>query len=374
MSWSIPIGTVRGTVIRIHLTFLLLLLWIGVAHYQDGGMRAAIQGVVFISLVFLCVLLHEFGHVFAASRYGVKTPDITLLPIGGVARLSRIPEKPSQEFTVAIAGPLVNVVIAIALFLVLGHLPTMADIQVEDPGLNMVARLATVNVFLVLFNLIPAFPMDGGRMLRALLAYKLGYARATQVSAWIGQGLAFTFGLLGLFGNVLLLFIALFVYLGAAAESHSVQLRQAANGMLAGDAMITQFESLTPSSRVADAVQALIRTTQHEFPVVDGGGRLRGVLTRDAMIKALRSDGPDTPVIEVMQRDVPVVHVRDALSEALKQLQENGLPAVGVADASGRLVGMITPENVGEIMMLHAARPQRREPPMSAPPVRNPWL
>lgn len=374
MSWSIPIGTVRGTVVRIHLTFLLLLVWIGVAHYQDGGMRAAIQGVVFISLVFLCVLLHEFGHVFAASRYGVKTPDITLLPIGGVARLSRIPEKPSQEFTVAIAGPLVNVAIAVALFLVLGHLPTMADIQVENPGLNMVARLATVNVFLVLFNLIPAFPMDGGRMLRALLAYKLGYARATQVSAWIGQGLAFAFGLLGLFGNVLLLFIALFVYLGAAAESHSVQLRQAANGMLAGDAMITQFESLTPSSRVADAVQALIRTTQHEFPVVDGGGRLRGVLTRDAMIKALRSDGPDTPVIEVMQRDVPVVHVRDALSEALKQLQENGLPAVGVADASGRLVGMITPENVGEIMMLHAARPSRREPPMSAPPVRNPWL
>lgn len=374
MSWSIPIGTIRGTVIRIHLTFLLLLLWIGIAHYQEGGTQAAVQGVVFISLVFLCVLLHEFGHVYAASRYGVRTPDITLLPIGGVARLSRIPEKPSQEFTVAVAGPLVNVVIAALLFLALGHLPALADVQVENPGLNMLGRLATVNVFLVLFNLIPAFPMDGGRMLRALLAYRLGFARATQVAAWIGQALAFAFGLLGLFGNVLLLFIALFVYLGAAAESHSVQLRQAANGMLASDAMITQFESLSPSSSVADAVQALIRTTQHEFPVVDGSGRLRGVLTRDAMIQALRSDGPDTPVIDIMQRDVPVMHVRDSLSEALKRLQENQLPAVGVTDASGRLVGIITPENVGEIMMLHAARPPRREPPVAAPPVRNPWL
>ncbi len=371
MSWSIPVGTVRGTVIRIHLTFLLLLLWIGVAHYMDGGAAAAVQGVVFISLVFLCVLLHEFGHVYAASRYGVKTPDITLLPIGGVARLSRIPERPNQELTVAVAGPLVNVVIAALLFLALGHLPTLADLQLQNPEVSMLGRLATVNVFLVLFNLIPAFPMDGGRMLRALLAYKLGFGRATQVAAAIGQGLAFVFGLLGLFGNPLLLFIALFVYLGAAAESHSVQLRQAASGMLAGDAMITRFESLSPTSSVADAVQCLIRTTQHEFPVVDGGGRLRGVLTRDAMIQALRDQGPDTPVIEVMQRDIPVVHARDSLAEALTRLQEAQQPAVGVADADDRLIGIITPENLGEIMMVHTVRPPATTTP---PPVRNPWI
>ncbi len=325
-------------------------------------------------LVFLCVLLHEFGHVFAASRYGVHTPDITLLPIGGVARLSRIPEKPNQELLIAIAGPAVNVVIAALLYLAIGHLPTASAIELQNPGVSMLSRLAAVNVFLVLFNLIPAFPMDGGRVLRALLAWRLGFARATQIAAVIGQGVAFVFGLLGLFGNPLLLFIALFVYLGAAAESHSVQLRQVARGMLVTDAMITHFESLTPASSVADAVQCLIRTTQHEFPVVDGAGRLRGVLTRDAMIQALREQGPDTPVIEAMQRDVPVVHPRQSLAEALNLLQENRLPAVGVTDGSGRLVGLITPENVGEIMMLHAAHPQDRPQPVDRPPARNPWL
>ena len=374
MSWSIPIGAIRGTMVRIHLTFLLLLLWIGIAQYTEGGAAAAIQGIVFILLVFLCVLLHEFGHVFAAAHYGVHTPDITLLPIGGVARLSRIPERPNQELTIAAAGPLVNVAIAALLFLALGHLPSATDVELQNPGGSMLARLATVNVVLVVFNLIPAFPMDGGRMLRALLAYRLGFARATQVAAVIGQGLAFVFGLLGLFGNPLLLFIALFVYLGAAAESHSVQLRQAARGMLVGDAMITRFESLSPSSSVADAVQCLIRTTQHEVPVVDGAGRLRGVLTRDAMIHALRGQGPDVPVTDIMQRDVPVVHPRDSLSEALTRLQENQLPAVGVADASGRLVGLITPESIGEIMMLHAARPPDGQRAADRPPARNPWV
>lgn len=374
MSWSIPIGVVRGTVIRIHLTFLALLLWIGVAQYMQGGTAAAVQGVVFIVLVFACVLLHEFGHVYAASRYGVRTPDITLLPIGGVARLSRIPEKPSQELTVAVAGPLVNVAIAAVLYLILRHVPNLADLQVQNPGVGMLSRLAVVNVFLVLFNLIPAFPMDGGRMLRALLGYRLGYARATQVAAAIGQGLAFVFGLLGLFGNPLLLFIALFVFLGAAAESHSVQLRQAARGMLVADAMISRFESLSPASSVGDAAQSLIRTTQHEFPVVDGAGRLRGVLTRDAMIHALRAQGPTAPVIEVMQRDVPVVHPRDSLSEALTRLQESGLPAVAVTDDVGRLVGLVTPEKVGEIMMLHNAHPKDRQQPPDQTPVRNPWV
>ena len=171
MSWSIPIGAVKGTVIRIHLTFLLFLVWIGFTHYVQGGTGAAVQGVAFISLLFLCVLLHEFGHVFAARRYGVFTPDITLLPIGGVARLESIPEQPSQELAIALAGPAVNLVIAAALWLVLGGIPATSGLQPQDANAGLLERLATANLFLVLFNLVPAFPMDGGRVLRALLAY-----------------------------------------------------------------------------------------------------------------------------------------------------------------------------------------------------------
>jgi Zn-dependent protease/CBS domain-containing protein len=361
MSWSIPIGTVKGTVIRIHVTFLLFLLWIGGMHYAQGGGPAALEGVVFIVLLFTCVLLHEFGHVFAARRYGVQTPDITLLPIGGVARLERIPEKPSQELVVALAGPAVNVVIAAVLYLALfiGGFPVESGVEVQNPGVGMLAKLAWVNVFLVLFNLIPAFPMDGGRVLRAFLAQRLGYGRGTQIAATIGQGVAFVFGLLGLFGNPLLLFIALFVYLAASSEAHAVQLREVSRGVIAGDAMITHFESLSPGSVVEDAVQSLISTTQHEFPVVDGGGRLRGVLTRDDMIRALRERGPDTPVMEVMRSDIPVVGQRQNLDEALRLMQENRLPAVGIVDNEGRLVGLITPENVGEMMMVEAARPRQ---------------
>ncbi|CAA9253127.1 MAG: hypothetical protein AVDCRST_MAG04-2213 [uncultured Acetobacteraceae bacterium] len=367
MNWSFPIGVVKGTVIRIHLTFLLFLVWIGVSHYAQGGQRAAVEGLLFITLLFACVLLHEFGHVFAARRYGVQTPDITLLPIGGVARLERIPEKPSEELVVALAGPAVNVVIAALLFLVLGGLPSMDDgTQVQNPGVGLLGRLAWVNITLVVFNLIPAFPMDGGRVLRALLAYRLGYTRGTRIAAGVGQAVAFALGLAGLFGNPLLIFIALFVYMGAAAEASAAQMRDAGRGMIASDAAETRFEGLSPTATVEDAVERLLRTSQHDFPVVDGAGRLRGVVTRDDMIRALRERGPDAPVLEVMRRDVPVLHHRQPLDEAMRTMREGGHPAVGIVDTEGKLVGLVTPENVGELMMVQAARPPRR------PPV-NPW-
>jgi Zn-dependent protease/CBS domain-containing protein len=363
MGWSLPIGAVRGTVIQVHITFLLFLAWIGFAAYVRGGEGAALQGIVYIVLLFLCVLLHEFGHVFAARRYGIQTPDITLLPIGGVARLERIPEKPAQELVVALAGPVVNVAIAVALFLVLGGLASDAGTEVANPGVSLLERLLWVNLFLVVFNLIPAFPMDGGRVLRAILAHRLGYARGTQIASRVGQALAFALGLAGLIGgNALLMFIALFVYLGAASEAHAVQMRQVSRGLLAADAMITRFESLGPGSVVEDAVRCLIATTQHEFPVVDGAGQLRGVLTRDDMIRALRERGAETPVLEVMRSDIPVVRDRQLLEDALQLLQQKQLPAVGVTDGAGRLVGLITPENVGEMMMVLSARPERRPP------------
>jgi Zn-dependent protease len=275
MPWSLTIGSIAGTAVRIHATFLLFLVWIWAAYYRQGGADAAWQGVIFITLLFLCVLLHELGHVFAARRYGIKTADVTLWPFGGIASLERIPEKPMEELVVAIAGPAVNVVIAAVLILMLGATIDPQHLaQLDDPKISMIAKLAGANIFLVLFNMIPAFPMDGGRVLRALLAIRLGFAGATEIAASIGQGLAVALGLIGIFTNPMLVVIAIFVFLAASGEAGHAQLREVSRGALVADAMITKFESLGPQATVGDAVEALLRTTQKEFPIVDGAGRL----------------------------------------------------------------------------------------------------
>jgi len=368
MPWSITVGTVLGTAVRIHVTFLLFLVWIWAAYYRQGGSAAAWEGVAFVLLLFLCVLLHEFGHVLTARRFGVKTPDITLWPFGGIANLERIPEKPSEELLVAIAGPAVNVVIAAVLLLYLGATLDLANLtRIEDPTVSMAVKIAGANIFLVLFNLIPAFPMDGGRVLRALLAIRLGHARATEVAASIGQGFAVAFGILGIFTNPMLIVIAIFVFLAASGEASHAQLRAVARGAIVSDAMITKFQTLGTQASVNDAVAALIQTTQKEFPVVDGGGRLRGVVTRDLMIRALKERGPDAPVLEIMESDVPTVSARAPLDTALKSLVEKGRSVVGVTGAEGRLVGMLTAENIGEMMLVQSARPRRRAGPWSRP-------
>ncbi len=300
---------------------------------------------------------HEFGHVFAARRYGVKTPDVTLWFFGGIASLERIPEKPKEELVIAIAGPLVNVVIAALLILFLGAVVDPNNlVNIQDPKIGMAAKLAGANLFLAVFNMIPAFPMDGGRVLRALLAIRLGFARATEIAASIGQAFAIALGILGIFSNPMLVIIAIFIFLAASGEAGHVQLREVSRGALVADAMITKFETLRTDATVNDAVECLIRTTQKEFPVVDGGGRLRGVLTRDAMIKALKDKGPATPVLEVMQPDVPVISARAMLETALRLLSEQAAGVIGVTDAAGKLVGLLTAENLGEMMMVRAAR------------------
>src|SRR5580693_3611029 len=245
MGWSLNIGSVAGTAIRIHVTFLLFLGWIFGVSYFSGGAQAAWTGLLFMVLLFLCVLLHEFGHIFTARAFGVSTPDVILLPIGGVARLERIPEKPSQEFLIAIAGPVVNLAIAAVLVAVAGaHFDPRQIASIETANMSLVQRLAVVNVFLALFNLIPAFPMDGGRVLRALLATRFGYIRATEIAASVGQGVAFLLGFIGLFGNPLLIFIAVFVYLAAAAEAHLVAIRAISQGVPVTAAMMTEFAAL----------------------------------------------------------------------------------------------------------------------------------
>ncbi|MQW89484.1 site-2 protease family protein [Sinorhizobium saheli] len=356
MGWSIKLGTIAGTAIRVHVTFALLLVWIWLMHYRIGGTPAAVEGIAFVIAVFVCVVLHEFGHIAAARRFGINTPDITLLPIGGVARLERMPEEPGQEFVIAIAGPLVNVAIAAVLIAMLGTtvgMDQMAD--VEDPQGGFLARLAGVNVFLVLFNMIPAFPMDGGRVLRAALASRLSWSRATQIAAMIGQGLAFVFGFVGLFYNPLLIFIGIFVYLAATAEAQNAQIREISGSVLIADVMITEFASLDRSATIDDAIDTLLATTQREFPVVDAAGRFEGLLTRDDMIRTLKERGPATPVVAAMRRDIPTVHHRKRLEESLKLMQSANSPAVAVLDGADRLVGLMTHETIGEMMMVRAA-------------------
>jgi Zn-dependent protease/CBS domain-containing protein len=357
MGWSIKLFDVGGTAVRIHMTFFLLLAWIGALQWARGGAGQAIDGIIFILLLFVSVVLHEFGHVFAARRYGIKTPEITLLPIGGVASLERMPEKPSQEIVVALAGPLVTLLIVLVLMGVLGARFDLTQMtQLELAQSTMTGRVAAANMALLLFNLIPAFPMDGGRVLRALLAVPMGYTRATRTAASIGQGLALLFGFIGLFGNPLLILVAAFIFLAASGEAGYVQAREYTRGYLARHSMITSFQSLTPLATADDAAALLLRTTQQEFPIVDGAGMLRGVLTRDALIAALQRTGGQTPVIEIMQRDVPTVPENACVENIVPLLQRSGKRMVGVLDGQQRLVGYITADNLAELIMIESSR------------------
>jgi stage IV sporulation protein FB len=359
MLWSLNIGTIAGTQVRVHITFLLFLGWIFLASYAAGGAPEAWSGLAFMVLLFACVLAHEFGHIFTARAFGVATPDVTLYPIGGVARLERIPEQPHEEFLIAIAGPLVNVVIAVLLVVLAGanlHAGSLA--AVESARVSLIDRLAAVNLFLALFNMIPAFPMDGGRVLRALLATRLGYVRATQIAAFVGQGFAFALGFVGLFSNPMLIFIAVFVYLAASSEAHVVAFRAVSRGVPVSSAMMTQFATLTPDTPVEDAVQTLLRTSQSEFPVVDAAGKPLGLLDRNGLIRALKERGPQARVADVMVAGVPTIGHRRCLDEAFRLLQEQSTPAVAVIDAAGRLVGLVTAETIGEMLMLHQALPK----------------
>ncbi len=359
MSWSLNIGRIAGTAVRVHITFLLFLVWIFLASYSAEGQQAAVSSTVFLLLLFACVLAHEFGHIFTARAFGVATPDVTLLPIGGLARLERIPEEPYQELLIAIAGPLVNVAIAMALVLFAGaHLQAGDLYAVESPRVSMLDRLAAVNIFLAVFNMIPAFPMDGGRVLRALLATKLGFVRATGVAAAIGQAVAFGLGFIGLFYNPMLIFIAIFVYLAAASEAHAVAMRTMSQGVPVSTAMMTQYATLTPDAPVEEAVQTLLRTSQSEFPVIDGAGKPIGLLGRHDLFRALKERGPDARVADAMSTTLPTVSQRRYLDDALRILQEKSAPAVAVVDTMGRLVGLVTSETVGEMMMLHNALPK----------------
>jgi Zn-dependent protease/CBS domain-containing protein len=373
MKWSLKVGRILGIDVYIHLTFLLLLGFVGLASWlNDRTVAAAAGGVVFFVSLFICVLLHEYGHALAARRFGIATRDITLLPIGGVARLERVPEKPLQELWVAIAGPLVNVVIATGLFLGLqlsGSWQPLSSLSTTQGSL--LERLLVVNVFLVLFNLIPAFPMDGGRVLRALLAMRMEYARATRIAANIGQGIAFVFGFIGLFTNPMLLFIAFFVWIGAGQEAAAAQMRSSFAGFLVRDAMLTEFKTLAPGNTLGEAARLLLAGSQRDFPVV-ADGQVAGMLPHTELFKALKEHGESAPVSSVMHRGCEMLDANELLDWAVSHMRPDAGTSYPVL-RRGQLVGLLTAENIGEFFMVRAAladRPRATPPPLpGVPPV-----
>ena len=356
MKWQWKLGRFAGIDVYVHATFLLLIGWVGVSHWlEHQSWGEVFNGILFILALFACVVLHEYGHALTARKYGIKTRDITLYPIGGVARLERMPEKPIEELWVAMMGPAVNVVIAAGLFAYLYLTNSLVPLnQLTVASGSFLERLMTVNISLVLFNLIPAFPMDGGWVLRAILAMRMDYVRATQIAASIGQGMAFLLGFWGLFNNPFLLFIAFFVWIGASQEASLVQMKNSISGIPVTRAMMTDFQTLSPRDNLARVVGLVLAGSQHDFPVVDGEGRVIGILERDAFIAALSSQGQSAPVVGVMRGSLPEVDSYEMVESALMRLQESGAKALPVTHL-GRLVGLITAENITEFLMIRSA-------------------
>jgi CBS domain-containing protein len=295
-----------------------------------------------------------------ARRFGIEAPEVTLLPIGGVASLQRLPTNPMQEFLVAIAGPAVNLVIGVGLVLLLGRVRLHQVSQLDDPNVSLLARLAAANIFLAIFNLIPAYPMDGGRVLHAFLSSKLGPRRATQVAATIGQALAVGFGFLGLLGNPLLLFIAVFIYVAASAEARMSSLQEALRGMSVADAMETRFTAIPIEANLSQVVEALMSTAQQEFPVVDAVSKPVGILTREDILSALANHERSAPVASFMRSPVETVNPATPAEALLERFQRAMTRALFVTNADGAIVGIVTRQTLAELMMIKSARPDWR--------------
>jgi len=368
MGDSFPLLTVRGIVIRMHITFPLILVWavLQFGVFTGQGVSGAVFGIIVMLLLFTIVVLHELGHSLAAQHYGVPVNEIVLLPIGGVAQLQRIPEKPVQELVIAIAGPLVNIGIAILLYLA-HRLFGIGGVSAGDPmrllmgvgrgGINAIFDyIFALNLFLAIFNLIPAFPMDGGRVLRALLAIRLDYARATAIAVTIGQALALLAGLWGfLGGDFFLIIIAIFVYMGAGQEGQLVQLRRVLGNLLVERAYSRQARALNPHSTLQEAVDLTLTTFQSDFPVCDGE-QLVGLLTYRRLVESLNQRSSDTPVREVMLTDVKPVSPKDSMFDAQQRMGEEQLDALPVVQ-DGRFLGLLTSRDVGEVYRLASSHP-----------------
>lgn len=339
MRWSYKVARVAGIEVKIHITFLLVLAYFGVIYWQQGGVQGALEGVGFTLLLFLCVLLHEFGHAFAARAYGIRTPDITLLPIGGVARLERMPDKPVQELVVAIAGPAVNVAIALLLVVFMAAKLQMADLaDIDRAGGGLLQELLVVNVMLVVFNAIPAFPMDGGRVLRALLAMMMDHTKATMIAARVGQVLAVVFAVVSFFGPSMLLFIAVFVFLGAQQELAYARFRSGAATRKVADVMFSGYSAIPTGTPVNHALAFAEAGRQGIYPVVDLQLRAIGILSVPELKQAM-ADGLGGHPVDELAQPVARIQVDVPLTAAMASVPPR-VPVV-VENSSGQIVGML---------------------------------
>jgi Zn-dependent protease len=362
MSWSLKIARLFGINVYIHWTFLILLGWIFLSSLGSGqNMQEALLGVAFILTLFACVVLHEYGHALTARRFGVPTRRITLLPIGGVASLEKMPEKPREELLVAIAGPAVNVVIALLLFIVMQVAGiTFPTEQLEDPsqislGNAFIPNLLAVNIILVLFNLIPAFPMDGGRVLRALLAMKYDRAKATAIAAQIGQFLAIGFVFLGFMYDFWLIFIGLFIFLGASGESRYETTRHLLTDLKVSDVLMHQFTEMDAWSPISEAIDTLLDGQEKDFIVTEQGD-LIGTISRDDILRGLQEMGPAERIKRIVNTDWVRLSPDMELNEAYDLMNQRNLSICPVYNPEGELLGVLNTENILEAIMIERAR------------------
>lgn len=361
MSASLQLGRYAGIRVQIHWTFWLLILFvIFMVYMQDGTIENMFWSTAFILALFICVVFHEFGHALTARKYGIGTESITLLPIGGVARLKEVPEDPKAEFMVAIAGPIVNIVIAILLYLVV---PVDTFFNMDQEALqeelsrvnsqNFLFYLFAANIALAMFNMLPAFPLDGGRVLRALLSIKMGRVQATRAASTLGKMLAFMFFFFGLFYNLILALIAVFIYFGAESENVMVMQLNMLRNYFVRDAMITNFSVLHPDDTLDDAVNQILVSTEQDFIVADEFD-VRGVLLMADLAEEIKQKGRGTPVGEVMITNVKKLHPGEPLTTAYREMQLGGRNFFPVME-NGQLIGIIDMNNINEFLRFRAS-------------------
>ena len=352
MRWSFSIGRIAGVRTQVHVTFLAGLAWVAAVHGRfNGDPQGLLAAAVPVLMVFATVLLHELAHEFAANRYGIRTHEVVLLPVGGIAKLDHAPERPAQELAVALAGPSVNLAIAAALyafFPAARHVSLATVRTTTEPA----AFLMAINLLRVALNLIPASPMDGGRILRALLGALMPSPAATRAATRFGQTVALGCGLFGLFtGSTALVFVGMFVFIAAAEEREMTDAPPSLAGVPVRDAMLTDFVTLDVDDPLQRAVDYLIAGSQADFPVLEGQVPI-GTLGRSELIVALQAQGPQVKAGAVVKRDPAAAAPGEPLEGVLKRMRARGRTALPVLE-NGRVVGLVTIENIGDLLAVN---------------------